>query len=282
MQNRDLPAGGTAAPEVVRMPHDHPLRRFIPEPEATSTFKNDVVDVLGQGICSGEMPPGHVLNMDELATRFGVSRPVVREACGVLSSLGLVVSRRRAGTVVQPQDQWELFNSEVIRWRLNSPGRASQIRELSELRSSVEPDAAVLAAERATLGERAEITTLINELLAAGAARDIPAFHSADKRFHAAVMTSGHNAMFAHLHHFVEGTLESRYRQGLMPDEIDPLALVWHRELGEAVVAGDAQAARAAALNIVTRSAEEMIELSQLPVTRPIPRRTRGAVPAQG
>lgn len=269
----------TDAGFVARMPHDHPLRRFIPEPEQGGTYKNDVLEVLGQAICGGELPAGHVLNMDELATRFGVSRPVVREACGVLSTLGLVVSRRRAGTVVQPQDEWELFNSDVIRWRLNSPGRASQILELSELRSSIEPAAAALAAERATGAERDEIADCLAELERAAEGQDIPGFHRADKRFHTLVMTAGHNAMFAQLHHFVEGMLESRYRQGLMPAEIAPQAMGWHRDLGRAVVEADPVAATAAARKIADGSADEMIALSQLPAIGPSPRRPRTGVP---
>lgn len=256
---------------------DHAPRRFIPEPEPTSSRRHDILESLGQAICGGGLHEGDVLNMDELATRFKVSRPVVREACGVLSSLGLVVSRRRAGTVVQAPDQWELFSSDVIRWRLNSTSRASQIMELSELRSSIEPAAAELAARRATAAERERLVDCLQVLLAAGEAGDIPGFHRADKQFHTLIMVSGHNSMFAQLHRFVEGMLESRYRQGLMPDEIDPWALAWHSSLGRAVIEGDPAAARAAARKIVARSADEMIELSELPAPTPT-----GGVQAEG
>ena len=265
MQIRNIGDLANAVPE-------HARRRFIPEPEPSSNRRNDVLESLGQAICSGGLHPGDVLNMDALATRFKVSRPVVREACGVLSSLGLVVSRRRAGTVVQTPDQWELFSSDVIRWRLNSPSRATQIVELSELRSSIEPAAAALAARRATGPERDRLVACLQVLLAAGESGDIPGFHRADKQFHSLVMVSGHNAMFAQLNRFVEGMLESRYRQGLMPAEVDPWALAWHASLGWAVIDGDADAAREAARKIVTRSADEMIELSELSAATPISR----------
>ena len=251
---------------------DHVRRRFIPDPEPTSSRRHDILESLGQAICGGGLHEGDVLNMDELATRFKVSRPVVREACGVLSSLGLVVSRRRAGTVVQGSTQWELFNTDVIRWRLNSANRATQIVELSELRSSIEPAAAELAARRATAGERERLVACLQGLLAAGESGDIPGFHRADKQFHTLIMVSGHNAMFAQLHRFVEGMLESRYRQGLMPSEIDPWALAWHSSLGRAVIDGDPAGAHEAARKIVARSADEMIELSELPATAPISR----------
>lgn len=267
MQIRNIfdAADANASPGPVR-------RRFIPEPEPSSNRRNDVFESLGQAICGGGLHEGDVLNMDELATRYKVSRPVVREACGVLSSLGLVVSRRRAGTVVQGADQWELFSTDVIRWRLNSASRASQIRELSELRSCIEPAAAELAATRATEAERQQLDECLQVLLTAGETGDIPGFHRADKQFHTLVMVLGHNAMFAQMHRFVEGMLESRYRQGLMPSQIDPRALAWHASMGASVVAGEGPAAREAARKIVERSAEEMIELSELPVSAPITR----------
>lgn len=264
MQIRNIYDGAGPSPAAVR-------RRFIPTPEPTSNRRNDVYESLGQAICGAGLHAGDVLNMDELAARFQVSRPVVREACGVLSSLGLVVSRRRAGTVVQAADQWELFSTDVIRWRLNSASRPSQILELSELRSSIEPAAAELAAKRATSDERQLVAECLQTLLDAGRSGDIPGFHRADKQFHTLIMVSGHNAMFAQLHRFVEGLLESRYRQGLMPDEIDPRALEWHASLGRAVIDGDLVAAREAARKIVARSADEMLELAQLPSVGHLP-----------
>ncbi|MGA4507833.1 FadR/GntR family transcriptional regulator [Propionibacteriaceae bacterium G1746] len=263
---------GPSVPAVVRLDdepiHDlaHPsLRRYFPSPEPGSQRRSEVYEVIGQRICAGLLLPGTVLNMDELATRFGVSRPVVREACGALNSLGLVVSRRRVGTVVQPPENWELFSVDIIRWRLNSPGRAAQVLELAELRSSIEPAAAELAALRATEPERAAIGVCLEVLLTAGRSGDIPGFHEADKQFHTLVMTSGHNRMFGQMHRVVEGLLESRYRQGLMPSEVAQWALRWHEQLGLAVVAGDTVAAIASARSIVAASAQEMLELAKLP-----------------
>lgn len=240
------------------------LRRFIPEPDPTSNLRNHVLESLGQAICRGDLHEGDVLNMDEIAARFKVSRSVVREACGVLAARGLVVSRRRVGTLVQGVGNWELFNGDVIRWRLNSPDRANQILELAELRSSLEPAAAALAAIRATPEERAEVDDCARRLVEAGTRGDIPAFHELDKVFHTLVMTAGHNRMFAQMHHVIEDLLESRYRQGLMPEQVANWALAWHEELGRAVVAGDPGAAVAAAERIVAASAEEMLELARL------------------
>ena len=43
-----------------------------------------------------------ILRLDEIEAQHNVSRSVVREATRVLSSKGMLESRRRLGTVVQP------------------------------------------------------------------------------------------------------------------------------------------------------------------------------------
>lgn len=242
---------------------------YVPEAAPAANLRLELVEWLGRRVCAGELPAGTILHMGELATQRGVSRAVMREAMGVLASLGLVASRRRAGTEVQPASEWELINGDVIRWRLMSPDRAKQIVELSELRSAIEPAAAVLAAERATDGDRGRLSVCLDALMTAADANDIPEFHRRDKEFHALVLALGHNTMFATLHRLVEGMLEARYLQGLLPQRVDPMAVSWHQKLGEAIIAGDEAAAQESAQLIVTMSAYEMLEMAELARERP-------------
>lgn len=80
-----------------------------------------VLDALGPAITAGEYPPGSVLRTDELAQRFDVSRSVMREAVRVLESMHLVESRRRVGVTVRPKAEWNVYDPQVIRWRLVAP-----------------------------------------------------------------------------------------------------------------------------------------------------------------
>lgn len=237
---------------------------FVPRTAPAGNLRARTVDWLGSRICAGDLAAGTILNMDDLATERGVSRSVIREAMSVLSSLGLVASRRRVGTVVQPAEEWEMLSADVIRWRLRSESRAQQIMELSELRSAIEPKAAALAAARAKPEECQELRTCLDALLAAAHEKRIPEFHRLDKQFHALVLSIGGNLMFAALHRFVEGMLDARYLQGLMPQEIDPRAVEWHRALGQAIIDGDADDAREAAMSIVRLSAVEMLEMANM------------------
>ncbi|GAA2770364.1 hypothetical protein XF35_41640 [Streptomyces platensis subsp. clarensis] len=62
----------------------------------------DIADELRAQIESGELPPGKKLPFtDDLVERFGVSKQTVRAAVDVLAQEGLVVVRRRYGTVVR-------------------------------------------------------------------------------------------------------------------------------------------------------------------------------------
>ncbi len=70
-----------------------------------------------------------MLRTDELAQRFEVSRSVMREAVRVLESMHLVESRRRVGVTVLPECEWNVYDPQVIRWRLPAPSaRGSSAR----------------------------------------------------------------------------------------------------------------------------------------------------------
>ena len=103
---------------------------------------DNLLSALGTAIVSGEYPPGAVLTLDGVSAHHGVSRSVAREAIRVLESMGLVASRRRVGITIQPAQKWNVFDPQLIRWRLGSGDRAAQLVSFSELRRGFEPAAA--------------------------------------------------------------------------------------------------------------------------------------------
>src|SRR3954454_2058554 len=117
-----------------------------------------VLESLGPAITAGDHPAGSVLRTDELAQRFEVSRSVMREAVRVLESMHLVHSRRRVGVTGRPAADWDVYDPQVIRWRLAGADRPRQLRSLTVLCSAVEPVAAGLAARHATAEQCAELT----------------------------------------------------------------------------------------------------------------------------
>lgn len=220
----------------------------------------DLLDRLGRLLAGGGLEAGTVLRAEELEARYGVSRTVVREAVRVLESMGMVRSRRRVGTVVAEQAHWNVFDPMVIRWRLAGPGRADQLRSLSELRSGFEPVAAGYAARRATPAQCGALTGAVMDMAVHGRSGDLEAYLAADVVFHRTLLEATGNEMLAALADVVAEVLAGRTRHGLMPATPNPEAVRLHAEVAQAVQAGDAAAARHAMEAIVAEAAEAMLD----------------------
>jgi DNA-binding GntR family transcriptional regulator len=127
-------------------------------------------------IVSLELAPGAVIDERELMERLGIGRTPVREALRRLAHEGLVEVYPRRGMFVTGVDVRELAR-------------------LSEVRAVLEPEAARLAAERATEADRADIAELLDELAAGG--RDDHELMALDERIHGAVYRAAHNDLLA-------------------------------------------------------------------------------------
>jgi len=243
----------TAEPDVLALPSEMPEGRIV-----LTGLHARVLDLLGLAICAGDLASDSVVRIDQLEERHGVSRSVVREAIRVLASMGLVASRRRVGVQILPATEWNLYDPQVIRWRLASPARIAQLRSLTELRTAVEPEAARLAALRAPLADASELMGLAGKLWAAGQANDAETFLMLDIRFHRLVLSSSGNEMFAKLNTLVEAVLTGRTRHGLMPRHPHEEALQLHVDVASAIQRGNADEAHAAMLAIMERTFNEM------------------------
>jgi DNA-binding FadR family transcriptional regulator len=93
----------------------------------------------------GEFSEGGRLPAEsELATRFGVSRPVIREALSRLRVMGVIVSRKGSGSYVQKRaDRPKELSATIGFGPLDS---LAQVRKCYEFRASFEGDAAYYAA----------------------------------------------------------------------------------------------------------------------------------------
>lgn len=206
----------------------------------------EVLDALGAEICGGVLAPGDVLTLEQLEQRFRVSRTVAREAVRVLASQGLVAARRRVGTTVQGPSAWNVYDPQVIAWRLRGPGRDAQLRSLTALRVAVEPHAARAAAREATADQRSELVGLATRMRELGEAGDLDTFQEVDAAFHAVVLESSGNDMFAALTDVVGAVLRGRTWLGLMPSRPVAEALDLHERVAAAIAAGDGEGAAAA------------------------------------
>ncbi|GLU49076.1 FadR/GntR family transcriptional regulator [Nocardiopsis ansamitocini] len=225
------------------------------------TLHNRVLAALGPAIAAGEFAPGHVFTLERLEREYGVSRTVAREAVRVLESMHLVYSRPRLGVRVRPQDEWSVFDPQLIRWRLAGSARTHQLRSLTELRAAVEPQAAAAAARRAPEEERRRLVEINEAMLATGAAGDLEAFLDLDIQFHRLVLRLSGNEMFAGLSGVVAEVLAGRTAYDLMPHHPRPEALRLHTHVAAAVRDGLPAVAEAAMRAIVDEVVEALEEL---------------------
>src|SRR4051812_14695158 len=217
-----------------------------------------VLDSLGPAITAGDYPPGSVLRTDELAQRFDVSRSVMREAVRVLESMHLVESRRRVGVTVRPKAEWNVYDPQVIRWRLAGADRPRQLRSLTVLRSAVEPVAAGLAAALATPEQCAALTRHALGMVETSRGQRLDDYLVHDTAFHRVILTAPGNEMFARLGDVVAEVLTGRTHHHVMFSDPDPAAVTLHVRVAEAVRERDAARAEELTREITVGALEEL------------------------
>jgi DNA-binding FadR family transcriptional regulator len=123
------------------------LIRTLSGRQSARNFHSYVINEVGRAIVAGEMPVGSSLPGDaEMMDRFGVSRTVLREALKTLEAKGLVEARAKVGTRVLPQSRWNLFDRQVLSWKLESGPSPAFLAAFDVIRESLELQAARLAA----------------------------------------------------------------------------------------------------------------------------------------
>lgn len=135
------------------------LIRTLSGRPAARNFHSYVINEVGRAIVSGDMPVGSSLPGDaEMMDRFGVSRTVLREALKTLEAKGLVEARAKVGTRVLPQSRWNLFDRQILSWKLESGPSPAFLASFQTIRESLEVQAARLAARH----REAEHVRLLN------------------------------------------------------------------------------------------------------------------------
>ena len=176
------------------------------EPIHRETVMSMVARRIEQLVRSGNLKAGDRLPPEpDLAQMLRVSRGSLREALKGLMYLGLIKSRAGDGTYIQTSlsqalnqhFQWMILLDEVKHF------------EIYELRKIIEPDAAALAAKRAT---RADIDSLQSALDGLAEARGNPElFLAFDIQFHDAfAQASGNAAIQATMRMLYHATSEAR------------------------------------------------------------------------
>ena len=119
------------------------LIRSLSGRQSARNFHSFVINEIGPGVASGAFAsgafapgafaPGSILPGDaEMMNRYSASRTVLREALKTLVAKGLVDTRSKVGTRVQPRNRWNLFNRQVLYWIFHARPEADFMDSLTE------------------------------------------------------------------------------------------------------------------------------------------------------
>ena len=168
-----------------------------------------VAEVIGSRIVRGKYLPGTVLPHEAAwAQAFGVSRSVVREAIKMLSAKSLLTSRPRVGSRVEPRENWNLLDHEVLNWYTTGPERSAILRSLQQFRHIFEPEAAALAAKYRTAEQMQVISDACEQMATTPSLQERTA---ADVKFHLSILKASNNELLVPLGVLIDSALKNLF-----------------------------------------------------------------------
>ena len=219
----------------------------------------NTVDYLGEAIVAGRFGVDGALPPEPLlCEELGVSRTVIRESVKSLVAKGLIQTGPKVGTRVQPNEQWNWFDPDVIAWQAKSGLTPSFVRDLQELRYVVEPAAVKLAAVRATATDVTGIEDAFDGMRhAVEKGGDYVKF---DLLFHQGLLRASHNRMLVQMSKALAALLRTSFEISTVKKDGPRLSLPLHRAVLDAVIARDAVSAERASMVLID-GANQDIEL---------------------
>lgn len=197
---------------------------------------------LGVAIVTGQYSADNPIPIEaDLCRQFDASRSVVREAVKMLTAKGLLGSRPRLGTRVEPEENWNMLDPDVLGWLLERKLSPALLMEFNEIRLAVEPGAATLAARVAGPAEKAAIRHGIERMAAADRGEDDPL--ESDIAFHVAVLRASRNRFYAQLTGFIATALRISIRTTNRYKGVPQASVADHKKVADAIIGGKPVAA---------------------------------------
>ena len=179
-----------------------------------------------------------------IASALGVGRSTIREALNRWEGLGLIRRRRGDGTYLTARVR---TSQGPLPTMVQLEGEA--ILRLLDMRRVIESGTVRRAASNATTRQRQEIARLCDVLLAiVDAGRP---YRAADTAFHGAICDATGNPMFGQLLQRMDEAFERSAESPFSVPGFGLASFPQHRNLADAIVAGDADAAEAALQRII-------------------------------
>ncbi|WAL68857.1 FadR/GntR family transcriptional regulator [Amycolatopsis cynarae] len=228
-------------PGFARFPGENPQR----------TVSSEISAHLEKLIAVGELRPGDRLPAErELATVLGVSRASLREAMHELEAKHLIERRPGRGTSVLPAPE------HVTRLYERISDAEHQLRDIAELRATVEPKLAELAAGRATAANLVELENVLRQPVAELAPEESLRL---DLEFHLLLAAAAQNPLMSALNTLTSSWTSATRVLSHTTRHAREVSFRGHRAILAAVARGEAAGARDA----MTRHLAEVAALTR-------------------
>jgi GntR family transcriptional repressor for pyruvate dehydrogenase complex len=187
-----------------------------------------LIELIGrEGIGAGGRLPPEI----ELARRLGVGRSTIRETLRAWQDTGIVTRNKGAGTTLMVDVTRSVQVPLTLRLEAESLLRTQGVRRPLEI------EASRLAARNATAAQRAAILRLGDALARVHA--EGGDWRPADDAFHAAIHEASGNPLFGQLIIQIQKAFRRVYAAPLGEPQLGARSIPMHRDLADAIAAGN-------------------------------------------
>lgn len=183
-----------------------------------------------------------------LCEQLGVSRTALREAIKLLTAKGLLESKPKVGTKVVNRRYWNFLDPQLLSWIKTYQETDTLYQQFNNLRQAVEPEASALAATNATAEQRIELSEIFQNLCQMNRNNTPDEWANVDMQFHRLIFIATNNDFYLPFGNIHKVLFKNYIHYSLKSDGIRQNG---HRDLYEAIMAGNADKARLASQYIL-------------------------------
>lgn len=207
-----------------------------------------IMQQLESMILEGSFTPGQKLPPErELAARFDVSRPSLREAIQKLIARGVLYSRHGGGTYVSEQ----IGSSFADPLHELLSAHDEFLYDQLEFRDALESLSCYYATLRSTDADKARLTRCFQQLMEANKNEEFQLEAKLDAEFHMIIAESAHNVVLLHtlrsLFSILASSISANLKNLFEKKAARRLIMAQHKAMYDAIMSGKADEARAAA-----------------------------------
>ncbi len=224
------------------------MKRISKQPDfkRSKRLSDQIADFILEQIKTGFYREGEIIESEtNLATQFGVSRTVIREALARLKYNGILKSKQGSGVQV-----WNMHNSKSFELDLRHNSKSNDILALYELRAVLEGDTTALAAERRTDEHVKALRRCLDEMMASVERNED--YSQSDAKFHQIVAGASGNIYLRDFLNFLSENLRKLCHSAILQyighPTVPKQAYKEHKAIFDAIAEGDIEAARKASI----------------------------------